>query len=99
MAIDGFSVDWGRGERVWLSPPWQLVPRVLHKIRVDRARGVLFVPEWPSQLWWPHLAELGARWFRLPPPALCVRSLHSGVVEPFVNRAVRLLALEFDATS
>ena len=99
IAIDGFSVDWGGGERVWLSPPWQLIPRVLHKIRVDRARGVLFVPEWRSQLWWPHLAELRARWFRLPPPALCVRPLHSGVVEPFVNRAVRLLALEFDAAS
>ena len=98
LALDGFSVPWGGGERVWLSPPWRLLPRVLAKIKEDRAQGILILPLWRSQVWFPLALDLNATWCLLPAPRHCVVPLHSGVVEPFVNKAVRLCALIFDET-
>ena len=94
-AIDGFSVSWV-GETVWLNPPWQLLPRVLAKIAEDGCRGVLILPLWRSQTWFPTALSLPASWYLLPPPRLSVLSLHSGQTEPFTNHAVQLCALLFD---
>jgi hypothetical protein len=41
-------------------------------------------------------ARLSVVHFRLPPPHLCVKSHHPGMVEPFVNREVQLRAVVFD---
>ena len=96
--LDGFSVSWKR-QSLFLNPPWSAIPRVLHKIQEDRAQGVLVIPFWPSQAWWPLALRLRARWVRLPPPRECVLPLHGGPVEPFAHFTTRLVALVFDATS
>ena len=46
---DAFAQDWSRGLG-FFHPPVGLVPRVLHKAREDRARGVLLVPDWPGSM-------------------------------------------------
>jgi hypothetical protein len=46
--------------------------------------------------WFQEVQRLSAFHFRLPPPRLCVRSHHPGIVEPFVNREVQLRAVVFD---
>jgi hypothetical protein len=51
---------------------------------------------WPLQSWFQEVQRLSAFHFRLPPPRLCVRSHHPGIVEPFVNREVQLRAVVFD---
>ena len=39
-------------------PPFSILPRVLQKVRADKAQGVLIVPRWPTQVWWPVLTSL-----------------------------------------
>ena len=38
-------------------PPFRIIPTVLQNIIKDRARGILVVPDWPSQLWYPILVR------------------------------------------
>jgi len=95
-AADGFSVSWS-GHDLFLNPPWRLLSRVLRKIAADRARGVLIIPRWPSQHWWPQVLTLRASWHALPLPRHCVLPLHPGRVDPFANHSTRLVALAFDA--
>ena len=96
--VDGFSVSWKR-QSLFLNPPWAVIGRVLLKIQEDRAQGVLVLPLWPSQAWWPLALRLRARWVRLPPPRACVLPLHRGPVEPFAHFTTRMVALVFDATN
>ena len=96
-AVDGFSVSWKR-QSLFLNPPWASLARVLLKIHEDRAQGVLVIPFWPSQAWWPLALRLRARWVYLPPPRACVLPLHGGPVEPFAHFTTRMVALIFDAT-
>ena len=54
-AVDAMAQEWSRsrGEDWWCNPPWQMIWRVLHKIKEEKARLVLCVPKWESQAWWP----------------------------------------------
>jgi hypothetical protein len=92
---DAFTISWAR-EEIWLNPPWELLPKVLHKIRADGARGMLIVPRWPSQAWWPLLQELAVSIDPLRHPRTCVRPAHDGMVEPFLHASLKLLAVRVD---
>jgi hypothetical protein len=94
--FNGLLLDWSQPVTLWLNPPWHLLPQVLEKLRVSRARGILVYPYWPLQPWFQEVQRLSTFHFSLPPPRLCVRSHHPGLVEPFVNREVRLWAVVFD---
>ena len=39
-------------------PPFSIIDKVCHKIVVDRAEGVLIVPSWPTQNWYPLVMKL-----------------------------------------
>lgn len=55
--IDAFTLDWS--EFYFYSfPPFSLILKCLRKIINDKATGVLVVPHWPSQPWFPLLREL-----------------------------------------
>jgi len=97
-AVDGFSVSW-KHQSLFLNPPWTSITRVLLKIHEDFAQGVLVLPLWPSQAWWPLALCLRARWVRLPPPRACVLLLPGGLFEPFAHFTIRMVALVFDATN
>jgi len=84
---------------LFLSPPWDIMAKVLHKIVEDRASGVLIIPHWPSQAWWPLVLRLRARWVHLPAPRHCVLPLTRHRVDPFAHDTTRLTALVFDASS
>ena len=56
-AVDAFTLDWGR-MNFYAFPPFSLVPRCLQKIRQDKARGLLIVPNWPTQAWFPILNDM-----------------------------------------
>ena len=59
-AVDAFSLSW-EGLNFYAFPPFSIILRVLQKVRRDRASGVIFVPEWPTQVWWPVLMKLMTR--------------------------------------
>ena len=39
-------------------PPFGVITRTLQKIQQDQATGLLLVPFWPTQTWWPPLTRI-----------------------------------------
>lgn len=54
--VDAFSVNWSNFE-FYAFPPFSLVSKCLNKIIKDKARGIMIVPLWPSQTWFPTLLQ------------------------------------------
>ena len=57
VAIDAFTINWN-SLQFWCFPPFSLIPRVIKKIREDQATGLLVVPNWPTQSWYPQVMQL-----------------------------------------
>jgi hypothetical protein len=95
-AFNGLFLDWSQPVMLWLNPPCHLLPLKSWKSFERQEQEVsLPTPTGPFS----HGSEvqrLSSLHFSLPPPRLCVRSHHPGLVEPFVNREVRLRAVVFD---
>ena len=52
IAVDAFTVSW-TDYFFYAFPPFSIILRVLQKIRSDRATGIVVIPDWPSQPWYP----------------------------------------------
>ncbi|CAL8471717.1 g11259 [Coccomyxa elongata] len=50
--IDALAYDWS-GQNNWVNPPFALTGRVIAHMSACKAKGVLVVPFWPRQAWWP----------------------------------------------
>lgn len=50
--IDAFTFNWNN-LKFYAFPPFCLISRVLQKIMNDEAEGIVIVPNWPSQPWYP----------------------------------------------
>lgn len=58
MAIDAFSmITWAKW-KFYAFPPFAVIHLVLKKIIQDRASGIIIVPNWPTQSWYPTLCKL-----------------------------------------
>lgn len=57
VAVDAFTCDWSKFF-FYAFPPFSVILRVLRKITEDQARGVVVVPFWPSQPWYPLFSSL-----------------------------------------
>lgn len=57
IAIDAFTVSWKK-EFFYAFPPFSLILKTIQKIIEDKAEGVLIVPYWKSQPWFPLLMSL-----------------------------------------
>ena len=57
FAIDAFSVDWGQHD-FYVFPPFNLIDRVLQNVEANQASGILIVPQWTTQPWFPVLMRL-----------------------------------------
>ena len=56
-AVDAFTMRWNE-YNMYCFPPFSLLPRVLSKIQHDKATGVVVVPEWRNQPFWPMLMDM-----------------------------------------
>lgn len=56
-SIDAFTVAWDK-EKFYAFPPFAIILRCLQKIKQDRAEGILVVPQWPTQPWYPLFMSL-----------------------------------------
>ena len=56
-AVDAFSLSWTVLE-FYAFPPFSLITRVLEKVKRGRSTGVISVPSWPTQVWWPVLMKM-----------------------------------------
>ena len=57
FAVDAFSQSW-QSLDFYAFPPFSVITRVLQKVRWDRAEGIIVVPLWPTQVWWPVLQAM-----------------------------------------
>lgn len=98
-AIDSFSVSWS-GLNWYIFAPFSLNTKVLQKVQREGGTGVLVVPVWPTQVWWPVLQSLLQR-----PPVLLKGKLlltlpsHPQRRHPLLeNKTLRLMACRVSAT-
>lgn len=52
ITVDSFTVSWS-DYFFYAFPPFSLILRVLRKIQDEGAEGIVVVPNWPSQPWFP----------------------------------------------
>ena len=57
VAVDAFSVSW-TNLKFYAFPPFSMILRMLSKIKREKATGIVIVPEWHTQVWWPLLLNL-----------------------------------------
>jgi hypothetical protein len=55
--IDAFTVKW-TNLFFYAFPPFSLLLKTLHKIKTDKATGIVVFPYWPSQPWFPLIEPL-----------------------------------------
>lgn len=55
--VDAFTFSWKR-IFFYAFPPSNLISRTLEKIRAEQAEGILIVPNWKNQPWYPILLQL-----------------------------------------
>ena len=55
--IDAFTLDWSNF-MFYAFPPFSILGQVLRKIEYDRAKGILVLPNWQTQAWFPLLRRL-----------------------------------------
>lgn len=65
--IDAFTIDWAPFF-FYAFPPFALILKMLNKIIVDGATGIVVVPQWPSQPWYPLFQSLAVSDILILPP-------------------------------
>ena len=55
--IDSFSIDWS-DLKFYAFPPISVIPRVLSKVEQDNADGIIVVPVWSTQVWYPVMLKM-----------------------------------------
>ena len=41
-----------------MFPPFAFIGKILQKITADKATGLLVVPNWPTEIWFPFLLDM-----------------------------------------
>lgn len=57
VSVDAFTLSW-QNFFFYAFPPFSIVLKVLEKVRQDNARGILVVPFWPTQPWYPMFLHM-----------------------------------------
>ena len=57
MFVDAFSISWAE-LKIYCFPPFSCLLQAVKKIIQEQAMGILVVPDWPTQPWYPLLATL-----------------------------------------
>lgn len=58
-AVNAFTVDWSHFY-FYAFPPFSVILKSLRKIKSDKAKGIMVVPLWPSQPWYPIFKKLAS---------------------------------------
>ena len=55
--ISAFTIDWS-GLKFYDFPPIAIISRVLSKISQDEAEGIIIVPYWQNEVWYPVMLKM-----------------------------------------
>ena len=58
FAVDAFSISWSEYTNVYAFPPFSLVGPVLTKLRQGKVTGIIVIPYWTTQYWFPMMLEM-----------------------------------------
>lgn len=56
-AIDAFTLNWSN-HLFYAFPPVAIILKALRKVIADNAEGIMVVPDWPTQPWYPLFQRL-----------------------------------------
>ena len=57
FAVNAFSLSWHE-YNFYAFPPFCIILKTLQKIAQDKATGLMVVPFWPTQPWWPYFTNM-----------------------------------------
>ena len=57
IAVDSLSMNWS-SKFFYAFPPFNMIGKVLRKIEEENAKGLLVVPYWPTQTWFPKFLKM-----------------------------------------
>lgn len=57
LHVDAFTIDWNK-LTFYAFPPFSVIGRCVQKIQQDSAEGIMIVPAWPTQSWYPRLLQM-----------------------------------------
>lgn len=57
FSVDAFTINWAEFY-FYAFPPFSLILRSLKKIKREKAVGIMVVPYWPSQPWYPLFCKM-----------------------------------------
>jgi Reverse transcriptase (RNA-dependent DNA polymerase)/DNA N-6-adenine-methyltransferase (Dam) len=74
VAHDALQMSWQHLGRLYICPPWNLLPAIVQKIQREQVSATLITPWWPTAIWFPSLRTIARprplsvpRQFVLPP--------------------------------
>ena len=92
LAVDALQQRWTQGV-LYAFPPFNLIGRVLQKVRAEGASLILIAPVWVTQPWYPSLMELAVGAPLLLPKHVEVLENPEGEVHPLLaNETLQLSA-------
>ena len=95
-AVDAFCLDWS-DYLFYAFPPFAVIPQVLQKSISDKATGLLIVPDWPNQAWYPIFMIHSSKVISIPSSKdLLHLPCHPTEVHPLQN-TLQLLASVIEA--
>ena len=95
--VDAFSIIWSNFN-FFAFPPLSLIPKCVQKIIQDKAKGILLMPVWPTQTWFPLVLQLlySQPWIFRPSPNL-LRHAHFKEPHP-VRKTLHLMVCPLSGT-
>jgi hypothetical protein len=58
IGINAFKIDWKAESKPYINPPWSLIESCLKKIRKDKIRCLMIVPNWTRSPWFPVFSRM-----------------------------------------
>ena len=52
LAINAFHLSW-QNYKFYAFPPFGIINQVLQKMQQEKSEGMVLIPKWPTQTWWP----------------------------------------------
>ena len=100
FAVNAFLSNWKK-LKFYCFPPFAstVICRILQKIVQDSARGILIIPDWPSQPWYAALTDITIETIVLPPRInLLYLPSQPGIPHP-LHKTLSLMACLVDGNS
>lgn len=58
LFVDSFSKNWSEFNNFYAFPPFSMIMKCLQKISEEEAQGIMLVPLWPTQPWFPKIMRM-----------------------------------------